>query len=46
MWIEEFLRLMTDSTITLDAIDRAYVLKDRNLPSKIYKFRAINDFSV
>lgn len=46
MWIEEFLRLMTDSTITLDAIDRAYALKDRNLPSKLYKFRAINDFSV
>lgn len=46
MWIDEFLRLMTDSTITLTAIDRAYVLKDRNLPSKLYKFRAVNDHSI
>lgn len=46
MWIDEFLRLMTDSTITLDAIDRAYDLKDRNLPSKLYKFRAVNEYSI
>jgi Protein of unknown function (DUF2971) len=46
MWIEEFLRLMTDSTLTLEAINHAYALKDKNLPAKIYKFRTINDYSI
>lgn len=46
MWIDEFLSLLSSSTITLDAIDRAHELKDQNLPNKIYKFRAVNDYSV
>ncbi|HXU93708.1 MAG TPA: DUF2971 domain-containing protein [Gallionella sp.] len=46
MWIDEFLTLMSSSTITLDAIERAYELKDKNLPNKLYKFRAINSNSI
>jgi hypothetical protein len=46
MWINEFLELMTESTISLGAIDRAYELKDQNLPGKLYKFRAVNDYSI
>nr|VFJ88442.1 MAG: Protein of unknown function (DUF2971) [Candidatus Kentron sp. H]VFJ92827.1 MAG: Protein of unknown function (DUF2971) [Candidatus Kentron sp. H]VFJ94786.1 MAG: Protein of unknown function (DUF2971) [Candidatus Kentron sp. H] len=45
-WIDEFLGLMTGSTITLDAIERAHQLKDKNLPDKLYKFRAINDYAI
>lgn len=46
MWYDEFLELMTGSTISLDAINKAHDLKDENLPNKLYKFRLINDDSL
>lgn len=46
MWIDEFLKLMTDSTIPQGVIDIAYELKDRNLPDKLYKFRTIGDYAI
>ncbi|MBS0588974.1 MAG: DUF2971 domain-containing protein [Proteobacteria bacterium] len=46
MWIDEFLKLMAGSTVTPDTINAAYELKEKNFPSKIYKFRAINDHAI
>jgi len=46
MWIDEFLELMSGSTISHSAIDMVYALKNRNLSSKLYKFRAVNDYAI
>lgn len=46
MWIDEFLELMTQSTIDRVAIDKAYCLKDTHLPKKIYKFRVVNEYAL
>lgn len=46
MWVDDFLALMSGSKITLADIDRAYALKNRHLPEKLYKFREVNDYSI
>lgn len=43
MWLDDFLALMSGSTINRDDIDGAYALKDAHLPQKLYKFREVND---
>lgn len=40
------LALMADVTILSSKIDAAHELKSANLPSKIYKFRGINDYAI
>lgn len=46
MWIDEFRKLMAESTVTPGSIHNAHELKDKNLPSKIYKFRKINNYAI
>ena len=45
-WIDEWLALMADVTISPSKIEAAHQLKNANLPSKIYKFRAVNKGSL
>lgn len=46
MWKDEFLKLMSGTTIDLEQIERAQILKEQNIPSSLYKFRAINEYSL
>lgn len=45
-WIKEFLEQMAGPSIELNQIDAAMRLKHKNLPKSIFKYRAINDYSL
>ncbi|MCP5351598.1 MAG: DUF2971 domain-containing protein [Chromatiales bacterium] len=46
MWKDDFFALMGTPTISIEAINRAQTLKDKHIPKFVYKYRAINDYSV
>ena len=46
MWKREFLSLLSGETIDREKISKALALKNKNLPNKIYKFRAVSRFSL
>jgi Protein of unknown function (DUF2971) len=44
-WIESFVECLNGGRIINNRLNEAIVLKDPNLPSKIYKYRCVNDRS-
>jgi hypothetical protein len=46
MWKDEFLKLMSGTTIDGGSIEKAQRLKDSHIPEYLYKFRGVNEYSL
>lgn len=45
-WFQEYKELVFSSETSVERIDKAIRLKFDNLPKLLYKYRAINDYSL
>ncbi|MBA2882071.1 hypothetical protein HNR65_002405 [Desulfosalsimonas propionicica] len=46
MWKDDFMGIMEAPTITRSGIERAMELKEAHLPSRIYRFRKVDEYSL
>ena len=46
MWHEQFLRFLTSKPGTSEDFEEAILLKNSNIPQKLYKYRSINNFTL
>jgi Protein of unknown function (DUF2971) len=45
-WKEEYIKYLGKTSLTIVDIQTAQDIKIKNLPKKLYKYRAVNDFSI
>ncbi|MHA6639809.1 DUF2971 domain-containing protein [Stutzerimonas frequens] len=45
-WFKEYKKLVFSESTSLEDIDRAFSLKYENIPSMLYKYRSINEYSL
>lgn len=46
MWKKEYSKYYFSTEMTFEKIDKAHEIKEKNIPSSIFKYRAVNDYTL